>query len=83
MSNDSKKTGSLFWGVLLIGIGVLFLLDNLGILYLDEIISDYWPVILIAIGLKIIISASKEKANEEPKPEPITEVQQAKVSKAK
>ena len=79
MSNDSKKTGSLFWGVLMIGLGVLFLLDNLGIVYFDEIISDYWPLILIAIGLKIIISASKEK----PKQEPTTEVQQAEVEQTK
>lgn len=78
MSNDSKKTGSLFWGVLLIGIGVLFLLDNLGILYFDEIISDYWPLILIAIGLKIIVSASGNKKSEEP----TTEVPQAEVTKS-
>ncbi len=83
MSNGSKKTGSLFWGVLLIGLGVLFLLDNLGIVYFDEIISDYWPLILVAIGLKIIISATKEKPNEEPKVEPTAEVQQAEVEKAK
>ena len=82
MSSDSKKIGSLFWGVLMIGIGVLFLLDNLGIVYFDEIISDYWPLILIAIGLKIILSATKEKSKEEPKPEPTIEVQQAEVKKA-
>ena len=77
MSNNSKKTGSLFWGVLLIGIGILFLLDNLGIVYFDEIISDYWPLILIAVGLKIIFSAKGSKKSKEP----TTEVQQAEAAK--
>ncbi len=77
MSNNSKKTGSLFWGVLLIGIGILFLLDNLGIVYFDEIISDYWPLILIAVGLKIILGAKGSNKSKEP----TTEVQQAEAAK--
>ncbi|MBZ5521616.1 MAG: DUF5668 domain-containing protein [Acidobacteriia bacterium] len=36
--------------VVLITLGVLFLLDNLQVLYFDRI----WPVILIVIGLSIL-----------------------------
>jgi lia operon protein LiaF len=50
-----KKQESLFWGVLLMLIGVLFLLDNFGVdIDLWHIIGDFWPMILIAIGLKNI-----------------------------
>lgn len=77
MSNNSKKIGSLFWGVLMIGMGVLFLLDNLYIVDFGEVISDYWPLILIAVGLKIILSAKGSKKSKEP----TTEVQQAEVTK--
>jgi predicted membrane protein len=41
--------GVLF-GALLAGLGVLFLLQNLGILYFEDI-WQYWPVILIVIGV--------------------------------
>lgn len=38
---------------LLIGLGVLFLLDNLGI-HVFEQISKFWPVLLIVIGLLLL-----------------------------
>jgi hypothetical protein len=42
--------------VIVIGIGVLFLLNNLNILYFHEW-ARYWPVILIAIGLVKLVDA--------------------------
>ena len=42
--------------VIVIGIGVLFLLNNLNILYFSEW-ARYWPVILIAIGLVKLVDA--------------------------
>lgn len=41
--------------VVLIGIGVLFLLDNLGLLPLSEILR-FWPLILIGIGVYSLYS---------------------------
>lgn len=43
------------WGLALIGIGGLFLLRNMGILYFDNI-WQYWPVILIALGVSKLIA---------------------------
>jgi multisubunit Na+/H+ antiporter MnhB subunit len=43
--------------VIVIGIGVLFLLNNLNILYFSEW-ARYWPVILIAIGLVKLVDAN-------------------------
>jgi len=39
--------------LVLITLGVLFLLDNLGVANFGDIISTYWPVILILIGVRI------------------------------
>jgi lia operon protein LiaF len=44
---------------MLILFGVLFLLDNLRLLDIGNIISDYWPLILVAIGLKMILAPKK------------------------
>jgi hypothetical protein len=50
-----KKQEKLFWGVILLIVGALFMLDNFGVdIDLWEIIGDFWPLILIAIGLKNI-----------------------------
>jgi len=42
--------GGLIIGLIVIAVGVLFLLKNVGILYFDDI-WQYWPVILIVIGI--------------------------------
>ena len=39
--------------IILITLGILFLLDNLGFASFGDIISTYWPVILILIGVRI------------------------------
>lgn len=40
-------------GIILVTLGILFLLDNLGFASFGDIISTYWPVILILIGVRI------------------------------
>lgn len=45
----------LFWGLLLIILGSLLLLSNLGVISQD--IWNYWPLILILVGLKLLFHA--------------------------
>jgi lia operon protein LiaF len=47
----------LFWGILLIIIGLLFLFDNLEWMDFNfwDFLGTYWPLILIFIGVKNII----------------------------
>ncbi len=45
----------LFWGVILIVIGVLFILKNIGAIYFDwSLILDLWPLLIILWGISII-----------------------------
>src|SRR5436190_19902953 len=46
---------NLFVGVVLITFGVLFLLDNLGVAEMGDVIHDFWPLILILWGLSIVM----------------------------
>ena len=46
-------------------IGVLFLLDNFYIIDFGDAISTYWPVILIAIGIKILMDKNRQKSNDD------------------
>lgn len=44
------RNGRVLWGLLLIGLGVLFLLDRFDIVEVEDLV-EYWPFILVAIGI--------------------------------
>jgi len=55
---DSKvRRGGLVGPVILIGLGIVFLLNNLGVLSWSvwEVLLRMWPVLLIALGLDLLI----------------------------
>jgi predicted membrane protein len=56
MNSLRDYQGRIFSGLLIILIGVLFLLGNLGKLDIGEVFSTYWPLILIFIGLWHLIA---------------------------
>ncbi len=51
MDSRSENKGRVFLGLLIMLIGVLFLLGSLGKLDVGEVISTYWPLILVFVGL--------------------------------
>jgi predicted membrane protein len=57
MSPYRSHSGRVFWGLILIVVGVLFLLDRLGGFDFGTMISTYWPVIFIIIGFSILVSS--------------------------
>ncbi len=61
-----KRTDSLFWGVVLLVIGTIFLLRNLGVDISIGKILKFWPLILIYFGGKALydyFSAKNEIIN--------------------
>jgi hypothetical protein len=52
-----RRSRSLFWPIILIGVGVLLLMQNLG--YMGEInwwiLAQLWPVLIIAAGLDVLM----------------------------
>jgi Domain of unknown function (DUF5668)/Family of unknown function (DUF5683) len=55
------KSGSAFWGIVLMALGGIFLLGNFEIIDYDRIF-DFWPVIVIVIGLKMIADYFTKKS---------------------
>src|SRR3989442_6430356 len=45
-----RRGAPAFLGVLLVSLGVLFLLDNLGLIEVRTLIRTYWPLLLVAWG---------------------------------
>ena len=57
------KTGNIIWGLILVSIGAILLLDNLGIIdFYWRVIWRYWPVILILSGINILFSRNNSTA---------------------
>lgn len=53
MANTKKE--SLFWGLIILVLGMLFLLKNFGLeINVWHLLGKYWPLILIYIGVKNI-----------------------------
>lgn len=48
--------GRLFFGMLIVAIGTLFLLDATDVLDAWDIVSDWWPVVIILAGLIALIA---------------------------
>jgi hypothetical protein len=48
---------SLVLGVILLVIGLLFLLDNLDVIYIGTPVSHFWPLIIVAIGIGKILQS--------------------------
>ncbi|MCX6028628.1 MAG: DUF5668 domain-containing protein [Chloroflexi bacterium] len=57
MNEHHHRRGGLVWPVILIGAGIVFLLNNLGMLSWSiwDTLFRLWPVLLIAVGLDILI----------------------------
>lgn len=53
--------GRIIWGIILIGLGILFFGRNLGWTNIDigEFFGQYWPLILVIIGLLILADVFK------------------------
>lgn len=48
----SRRHNSLYWGLAFIGVGTLFLLNNLGVIVFW--FDDLWPILIILVGIAII-----------------------------
>ena len=51
------KISILIWGLLILAVGFIFLLGNLGYIEVNliNLFLKYWPILLIVVGLSILI----------------------------
>lgn len=56
----ARPSGSVFWGIVLMALGGIFLLANFDLIDFDRIF-DFWPVVVIVIGLKMIADYFSKK----------------------
>ena len=53
---ENKNQGRIFWGLLLIVIGALFLFAQMDWWDFGQVVSRFWPVIFILLGLSMLVS---------------------------
>ena len=62
MNDNVRKqidSGALTTGILLIGVGVIFLLDRLGFASFDNLIHNWWPMIVVGLGVRKLLTPGK------------------------
>jgi hypothetical protein len=57
---DVMRNQRVFWGVIVLLIGVVFLVDNLGIININ-VWGIIWPIFLIMFGLQLFLTASQKR----------------------
>jgi len=60
---SQSQQSRFFWGLFLILIGFLFLLEQAGKLNVGRVFSTYWPVIFILIGISLLITNGLKKSS--------------------
>jgi hypothetical protein len=72
MSVYTYRRGSIFWALTLIGVGVIFLLQNFNpSLHPWQLIAKYWPILIIFWGLSKLIDYVQAQAHPETTPPPL------------
>jgi hypothetical protein len=52
---ESRRGGQIFGGIVFVTIGAVLLLGNLNFLSLRPLLSQWWPLILMIIGIKHLV----------------------------
>ena len=61
ISGPGRVGSGVFFGGLIIALGVLFLVNSLGLVDLGENMRQWWPLLLIAIGAWMLIASRFRK----------------------
>lgn len=58
------KTENIIWGLVLVFVGVILMLDNFGVIdFYWRTLWQFWPLILIILGANMIFAGKNSKAN--------------------
>jgi Toastrack DUF4097/LiaI-LiaF-like transmembrane region len=69
MNTYGHHRGSIFWALILIGIGVLFLLQNFNpAIHPWQVIAKYWPLLIIIWGISKLAAYFQARAHPETAP---------------
>jgi hypothetical protein len=60
----TEDKDSPIWGAILIALGALFLLDQFGWIDFTEIFEKFWPLLIIALGIQILLRARRKGPGE-------------------
>lgn len=64
MSYYSNPSSAIFWGIILIVAGFVFLMHSTQGLDVGELLSNYWPVLIVLLGIYIIIQSRYRRKGE-------------------
>lgn len=60
---QSRRVGTLTFGALLIILGILYLLSSVFNINMEGKILDFWPLILVALGIEVLVLNNRALKN--------------------
>ncbi|MBS3818005.1 hypothetical protein KGY73_00650 [bacterium] len=57
---ESVRSGSVFWGLILLVLGSVLLLANYDVISYEKLI-ELWPIVIIVIGIKLVVDHVSKK----------------------
>lgn len=57
-SCGSRYPKGLMWGIIIIGVGLVFLLDQMGVASADEVFRFFWPAVFLFFGIEGIVTGN-------------------------
>lgn len=58
-----RHSNRIFWGIVFVLFGILFLARNMGYIDLHYAFRTYWPILLILVGLNIVVKSIARHRN--------------------
>ena len=50
----------MFWGIVLVIIGAILLLDKINIIHIGSFWNYIWPILILAVGIRMIIGHTQK-----------------------
>jgi predicted membrane protein len=69
-----RMTGRVWWGIMLILLGVLFILDEHSTFHISEVIMSLWPLLIIGAGVRLLYRSRHTREDTEMLNAPLADI---------
>jgi predicted membrane protein len=69
-----RMTGRVWWGILLIVMGVLFILDEHSTFHISEVILSLWPLLIVGAGVRLLFRSRGRREETEMLNAPLADI---------
>jgi predicted membrane protein len=69
-----RMTGRVWWGIMLIILGVLFILDEHSTFHISDVIVSLWPLVIVGVGVRLLFRSRERREETEMVNAPLADI---------